>query len=73
MPAHFSQLAESVTEDQIAQSIVCGFDKAKHLDKIQSYVDAGFTHLYIQQVGVDQSAFFDFYQQKILPELKGEA
>lgn len=71
MPAHFEQLAASVTEDQIADSIVCGMDVQLHLEKIQAYIDAGFTHIYFHQVGPDQQAFFDFYPQQVLSKFKG--
>jgi G6PDH family F420-dependent oxidoreductase len=67
-PAHFEQLAKMVTEDQVAESVVCGPDRARHLDKIREYADAGFDHVYVHQVGPDQAAFFDFYEREILPE-----
>ena len=71
MPLHFEQLAESVTPEVIAQQVVCGSNKQKHLDQIQQYVEAGFTHIYIHQVGQNQAEFMNFYQEQILPEFKG--
>ena len=63
--------AESVTPEVIAQQVVCGSNKQKHLDQIQQYVEAGFTHIYIHQVGQNQAEFMNFYQEQILPEFKG--
>ena len=71
MPLHFEQLAQSVTPEVIAQQVVCGSNKQKHLDQIQQYIEAGFTHIYIHQVGQNQAEFMNFYQEQILPEFKG--
>lgn len=67
-PAHFEQAAKMVTEDQVAESILCSTDPQQHFAKIQQYMDAGFDHIYIHQIGPKQDIFFDFYQKHILPE-----
>ena len=69
MPAHFEQAAELVTEDQVAEAIVCGPDPERHLAKIREYADAGYDHVYVHQVGPDQEGFFEFYRREILPQL----
>jgi coenzyme F420-dependent glucose-6-phosphate dehydrogenase len=69
-PAHFSQVSQLVTEEIIAESVVCGPDPEKHRAKVQEYVDAGFTHVYIHQVGDDQEGFFDFAKREILPKFQ---
>jgi coenzyme F420-dependent glucose-6-phosphate dehydrogenase len=68
LPAHFEQATESVTEDQVAEKVICGSDPQKHLDMIKKYMDTGFDQIYVHQIGPDQDAFFDFYQKHILPE-----
>ena len=70
LPSHFEQAAEMVSEDDIADAVPCGPDPAVHLAKIQEYLDAGFDHLYIHQVGPDQHGFFEFYENALEPELK---
>jgi len=67
VPAHFEQLAKMVTEDMVAQQIVCGPDPERHARAIQEYVDAGFDHVYVHQVGPDQDAMLDFYAREVLP------
>ena len=67
MPAHFEQAAQLVTEEMIAESVVCGPDPQRHIDEIQSYIDAGYDHVYVHQVGPDQEGFIDFYQRHVLP------
>jgi G6PDH family F420-dependent oxidoreductase len=69
-PALFEQAAEMVTEEQIAETVICGNDVKRHLEGIQKYIDAGFDHVYIHQLGHDQEGFFRFYQQHILPEFQ---
>jgi G6PDH family F420-dependent oxidoreductase len=67
MPLHFEQLAESVTPEQIAQSVVCGPDVERHRQQIQQAIEAGFTHIYVHQIGPDQKSFLKFYQDEVLP------
>jgi len=70
LPSHFEAVAKLVTEDQIAESITCGPDPAKHLAAIRNYADAGYDHICVHQVGKEQKGFFEFYAQEILPNLK---
>lgn len=67
-PAHFEQAARMVTEDDVAQSVICGPDVQRYLDAIQEFVDAGFDHVYIHQIGPDQQGFIEFAKRQILPE-----
>ncbi|MEJ7697265.1 MAG: LLM class flavin-dependent oxidoreductase [Candidatus Limnocylindrales bacterium] len=69
-PAHFEQLAEMVTEDSIAESVLCGPDAEPLLERIRTYADAGYDHIYLHQVGPDQAGFFDFVQREVLPEFE---
>ena len=55
-----------VTE-KIAESVVVGPDASKYLAKIDEYVQAGFDHIYIHQVGPDQEGFI-FAEREILPQ-----
>lgn len=69
VPAHFEQAAKMLTEEEVAKDIVCGPDPEAHLEKLNEYVEAGFTHVWVHQVGTDQEGFFQFYEQEILPKL----
>jgi G6PDH family F420-dependent oxidoreductase len=69
-PAHFEQAAKMIDEEQVAQSVVCGPDPQRHIEAIRKYVDAGYDHVYIHQVGSDQEGFFKFYERNVLPELQ---
>jgi G6PDH family F420-dependent oxidoreductase len=66
---HYEAVAELVTEEQIAEQVVCGPDPERHLEAIREYDEAGFTHVFVHQIGPDQDAFLRFYADEILPKL----
>ena len=68
-PAQFTDLVRSVTEDQVAEAISCGPDANTHLEKIQAYIDAGYDHVYLHQVGPDQEGFIEMAARELLPTL----
>jgi coenzyme F420-dependent glucose-6-phosphate dehydrogenase len=70
LPSHFEQAAELVREEDIAESVVCGPDPERHIAAIREYIDAGYDHVYVHQIGPDQEGFFDFYERSVLPELR---
>jgi coenzyme F420-dependent glucose-6-phosphate dehydrogenase len=67
-PPHFELAVKLVSEDDVAEKIICGPVKQRHLDGLQEFIDAGFDYVYIHQVGPDQEGFLRFYQKEILPE-----
>jgi G6PDH family F420-dependent oxidoreductase len=71
VPADFEAVAGLVTEEQVAEKIVCGADPDRHLARIDEFAAAGFDHVHVHQVGADQEAFFRFYEDELLPRLRG--
>lgn len=70
LPSHFEGASQMVTEDDVAESVACGPDPSRHLEMINQYVEAGYDHIYIHQVGQDQEGFFDFYTREIMPHFQ---
>jgi G6PDH family F420-dependent oxidoreductase len=68
LPSHFAEIAELVKKEDIAKSIICGPDAEKYVEEIRKFIDAGFDHIYLHQVGPDQEGFLRFFQREILPE-----
>jgi G6PDH family F420-dependent oxidoreductase len=66
-PKMFEQAVGMITEEQVAEVITCGPDPERHIAAIQKFVDAGYDHLHIYQVGPEQEGFFRFYEREILP------
>jgi G6PDH family F420-dependent oxidoreductase len=70
LPAHFEEAAAVLDADGIGESIVCGPNPERHRAAIEEYVDAGYDHVYVHQVGDDQEGFFDFYEREVLPSFR---
>src|SRR3954447_3326153 len=70
LPSHFEEAAEVLDSDDIGESIVCGPDPERHRAAIEEYVDAGYDHVYVHQIGPDQEGFFDFYEREVLPNFR---
>jgi coenzyme F420-dependent glucose-6-phosphate dehydrogenase len=69
IPAHYEAAAELLSEDDVAETVICGPDPERHLEAIREHEGAGYTHVYVHQVGRDQESFFRFYADEILPQL----
>jgi G6PDH family F420-dependent oxidoreductase len=66
-PKHFEQASELVTPDHL--SLPTGPDPAAYVDRVRSYVDAGYDEVYVAQIGPRQDEFFEFWQHKVQSEL----
>jgi coenzyme F420-dependent glucose-6-phosphate dehydrogenase len=69
-PAHMEQATATITEEQVAQVVVCGPDPQRHIQGIRACEEAGFDHVHVHQVGPDQEGFFRFYEREILPQFR---
>jgi G6PDH family F420-dependent oxidoreductase len=71
--AAFAAATRFVTPDDVAASIPCGPDVAAHVEAVRPFVDAGFTHVALVQVGGDtQPDYLTFAQHELLPALREE-
>jgi len=69
LPENFEDAAANVREEDIAEVVVCGPDPDLHHKKLREFIDAGFDHVYIHQVGPAQEEAISFYVEKVLPRL----
>jgi coenzyme F420-dependent glucose-6-phosphate dehydrogenase len=46
-----------------------GPDPDPVLASIQQFVDAGYDHVYLHQIGPDQAGFFGFWERELQPAL----
>jgi coenzyme F420-dependent glucose-6-phosphate dehydrogenase len=67
IPKYFDEVASIVTEEMVEQAVVCGPDPEPYRQQIAEYAKAGFSHVYIHQIGPDQAGFFDFAKRELLP------
>ena len=68
-PALFEQASAMVPEDDVVETIVCGPDDQEHIEGITKFIEAGYDHVWIHQIGPDQEGFMRFYQDRVLPKL----
>jgi coenzyme F420-dependent glucose-6-phosphate dehydrogenase len=62
---HFQGVSKLVTEDQVADKIVCGPSTEPILEAIGEYVDAGFDHVHLHQIGPDQMALITLFESEL--------
>ncbi|WP_375477178.1 LLM class F420-dependent oxidoreductase [uncultured Jatrophihabitans sp.] len=69
--AGFDAASQFVTKDDVAESIPCGDDVDAVKSAVKEFVDAGFTHVALVQIGDDQQdPFFEWSTNELLPALR---
>jgi G6PDH family F420-dependent oxidoreductase len=69
--AAFDAASRSVRPEDVSAQIPCGDDVDEFVARIRPYVDAGFTHVALVQVGGDaQGPFLDWSEKQLLPALR---
>ncbi len=68
-PEDFEAAAPMVRPEDVAETTPHGPDPEPYLEQIQKYEDAGFTHVYVHQIGENQDEFLDFAKRELLPRL----
>jgi coenzyme F420-dependent glucose-6-phosphate dehydrogenase len=68
-PSDFEGAAAMVSEDDLAESTPHGPDPERYLKAIEEYDTAGFTHVYIHQIGDNQDAWAEFAAKELMPKL----
>jgi G6PDH family F420-dependent oxidoreductase len=70
MPAHFEQAVATAREEDVVEKVTCGPDADRHAEAVQQFVDAGYDHVYVHQLGPEQEEFLRFYAREVLPRLR---
>jgi G6PDH family F420-dependent oxidoreductase len=73
LPAHFEAAVSTVSQDDVAQKILCEQDPQAHIERFEEYRRAGFDHVTVQQVGLEQDRLLDLYGAEVLPALRAGA
>jgi G6PDH family F420-dependent oxidoreductase len=68
-PAHFEQASELVTEEAATSGKPIGNDPDEYVEYLRSFEEAGFTEVYVQQIGKDQEGFLQFWSENVVPRL----
>jgi len=72
-PSAFAAATQFVRPEDVADSISCGPDTAKHVEALRPWAEAGFSHVALVQIGGEsQPAFLDYARDELLPALRSE-
>ena len=63
-PEHFEQVAEA--GDPADLEMPLGPDPEPWIEQIKAFEQAGFTHVYLHQIGQDQDGFFEFAKRELI-------
>ena len=67
---HFEEAAQMVGEEEATSSVPCGPDVEPFVASVREYLDAGYDHVYLHQVGPDQDGFFRFWEAELQQALR---
>ncbi len=71
--AAFAGATQFVRPEDVAASIPCGPDVGAQVEAVRPFVDAGFSHVALAQIGGDtQPEFLRFAERELLPALRAE-
>jgi G6PDH family F420-dependent oxidoreductase len=69
-PVNFDAASRTVRPEDVAELVPCGPDPERHLAGIRRFLDAGFDHVAIVQVGQNQDGFLRFWREELRPRLE---
>ena len=61
----FAAASSHITPDHVAEEVSLGPSPEAHLEAIREYIDAGFDHLILTQIGPEQDPFFEFFEREL--------
>jgi G6PDH family F420-dependent oxidoreductase len=67
----FAAASRHVPVEAVAEEISCGPSADRHLQAIHEYTELGCDRIILTQIGPDQDFFFELFEQKIAPALRG--
>ena len=66
----FAAASEQVRPEDVARKIPCGPDVDRHVEAVLPFLELGFDHIILAQVGPEQGAFLEFYEEEVAKALK---
>jgi G6PDH family F420-dependent oxidoreductase len=69
--AAFEAASRNIREEDVAAKVPCGPDLDRHVAAVRRFLEAGFTHVALVQVGAERQAeFLDWAERDLLPALR---
>jgi len=70
-PSSFEAASQYVREEDVAEKVPCGPDLDRHVAAVREFLEAGFTHVAVVQVGAERQAdFLRWSESDLLPALR---
>jgi G6PDH family F420-dependent oxidoreductase len=66
----FEAASRHITPEMVAQQVSCGPSAEQHAESIAKYIEAGFDHIILTQVGPQQEEFIGFFERDLAPRLR---
>ncbi|MCO6416228.1 TIGR03557 family F420-dependent LLM class oxidoreductase [Siccirubricoccus sp. KC 17139] len=66
----FAAATEHVTPEMVGQQASCGPKAEAHLKSINRFIEAGFDHIILSQIGPDQERFIALFERELAPALR---
>ncbi len=66
----FAAASRHVTPDAVAEAVSCGPSADRHIEAISRYLQAGYDHIVLVQIGPEQQAFVEFFERALAPALR---
>jgi coenzyme F420-dependent glucose-6-phosphate dehydrogenase len=69
LPSDFEELTKDREAGELDDKLVLGSDVDEYVAEIEEYDKAGYTHVYVHQIGPNQKGFLEFARRELLPRL----
>jgi hypothetical protein len=61
----FAAASRHITPEDVAEEVSLGPSSEPHQNAIRKYIEAGFDHLILMQIGPEQDPFFEFFEREL--------
>jgi G6PDH family F420-dependent oxidoreductase len=68
-PEAFDAASRRITREDVAEEVSLGPSPDAHLKAMREYIEAGYDHLILTQIGPEQDRFFEFFRRELRPGL----
>jgi G6PDH family F420-dependent oxidoreductase len=66
----FAAATRHVSPEMVAQHVSCGPSAERHLQAIDRYIQAGYDHIILTQIGPNQEEFVEFFERQLMSGLR---
>jgi G6PDH family F420-dependent oxidoreductase len=68
-PSNFEVASRTVRPEDVTEQVAVGPDPERHATSFRKWIDAGFDHICVVQIGPEQDPFFRFWRNELHPRL----